>query len=158
MLLCAIAVVACGDKRGTPFAVKVTPALRAAVAEACADPVHGSDIKTEVPGAVQSQGRCYLRLDLEEDTQTITRLVFGGAESFARAEKIMREIIMPLLTPEMRRFIEERVLADLGADKTVDLDRPGRAEIHFRNRSLHYVDDDLRPIPSPNLLLTIEPR
>ena len=140
---------ACGERApGTPFAAVLTPELRAAVIAACADPVTGSDVETEPYGSVQSSGRCYLRVDFDEETRAIRYLVFGSSDSIARAEQIMREIILPTLKPEQRRWLEEQVLADLGADENVELVRRGGGEITYRNRSL-------AGSAAPNLSLTI---
>ena len=155
-LVCLALAGGCGDRaRGTPFAGAATPELRAAVTRVCADPKLGSSVETEPYGSAQSEGLCYLRLDFDEGTLAIEFLVFRIGVDYEHAERIMRDVVLPTLKPEVRKLLEERVLATLTADADFVVSRPGTGEVRYRNHSRASVDDDGRPIERPMIVLSI---
>lgn len=142
-------VAACEPSPGSPFAVTATAEIQAAVGKFCADRIDGYH---DGAGSLWGNGPCYVLMNYDSDNLRIDYLIFETGLSFDQFRTFARELVLPMVKPEIRAFLEQQVLADLGVDKQVVYSVRGKGEVRYQNQT--FVSDDKQRLPHLSLSIT----
>lgn len=133
-----LAFAGCDPKAGSPFVVKDSPETRAAFERHCVDPATGmSELPPRAPDHIVSSkgGGCMVRLHFDEKTGATAglHLIIDDPPTNIRAR--LESIVLPIVNDDTRRVIQEQILADVGADKDLRIERKGKGFIHYRHET-----------------------
>ena len=127
----------CDPKPASPFIVKDSPETRSTFEKHCVNKVTGvSEVPARTDHIVASQGGgCSVRLFFEEKSGAARglQLIVDNPPGDIRAR--IETIVLPIVTDDMRRLIQEKVLADVGVDKEIRIDRKGKGSLYYQHET-----------------------